>query len=96
MARMQQAGVPAGVVWTPKDLLEDPQLKARNHFRVVEGHPNIGRQSVHGPQAHMSMTPPEVGRFLGPMGYDNEYVYKEILGMSDNEIRELTAAGALS
>jgi crotonobetainyl-CoA:carnitine CoA-transferase CaiB-like acyl-CoA transferase len=42
MALMQQAGVPAGVVKTNKELFEDPQLRHRNYFQRVE-HSEIGQ-----------------------------------------------------
>ncbi len=41
MWAMQSAGVSAGVVQNPKDILEDSQLKHRGHFQWLE-HPIIG------------------------------------------------------
>ena len=35
LAMLQGAGIAAGVVQTGQDLLADPQLKAREHFRVL-------------------------------------------------------------
>jgi benzylsuccinate CoA-transferase BbsF subunit len=93
MESMQQAGIPAGVVWNPVDLLSDPQLKHRGHYVVVEGHPIIGPLTHDASQIHLSKTPPEVGRFYGPMGHDNEYVYSEVLGMSADEISDCMSEG---
>ncbi|MBW2143023.1 MAG: CoA transferase, partial [Deltaproteobacteria bacterium] len=36
---------------------------------------------------------PEISRFYGPLGHDNEYVYKEVLGLSLEEISDLMAEG---
>jgi len=95
MEKMQQAGIPAGVVWTPMDLLSEPQLKHRGHYVKVEGHPTVGPLTHDAPQIHLSKTPPEIGRFYGPLGHDNEYVYKEVLGLSLEEISDLMAEGVL-
>jgi benzylsuccinate CoA-transferase BbsF subunit len=95
MEKMQRAGIPAGVVWTPVDLLSEPQLKHRGHYVVVDGHPTVGPLTHDAPQIHLSKTPPEVGRFYGPLGHDNEYVYQEILGLSLDEISDLMAEGVL-
>ena len=45
---MQEAGVPAGVVQNGKDLLEDPQLAARGHYRKVV-HAEAGETTYDGP-----------------------------------------------
>jgi benzylsuccinate CoA-transferase BbsF subunit len=55
MIAMQAAGVPAGVVQNPKDLLEDPQLKHRGHFQWLE-HPVIGLMPYHGQAFRLSKT----------------------------------------
>jgi benzylsuccinate CoA-transferase BbsF subunit len=93
METMQKAGVPAGLVLDPRDQLEDPQLKHRGHFIVAEGHPNVGPIMVDAPQVHMSKTPPQGGPAYGIRGQANEYVYKEMLGMSDREFNQCLEEG---
>jgi len=94
MSLMQAAGVPAGVVETAEDLFQDPQLKHRNHFVVLD-HAEMGRHSVASAVFRLSKCPNNP-KFAAPLfGEHNEYVLKGILGMSDEEIADLTAEGVL-
>jgi len=95
MAMMQDAGVPAGVVETWEDAGNDPQLKHREHFNFLE-HKEIGRHAYHSPAFKLSKTPAELRKASPCLGEDNEYVYQEILGLSDDEIAELLAEGAIT
>ena len=97
MERMQQAGVPTGIVSNAEDLLEDPQLKHRGYYVELEGHPNIETSFHHdGRQESLSKTPARLYRAYGTVGRDNEYVYKQILGMSDEDISDCMAEGVFS
>jgi len=92
MTRLQAAGIPAGVVENAEDLLNDPQLKHRHHFWILD-HPEIGKHVHDGPSFRLSKTPAEL-RMSGPcLGQHNEYVYTQVLGMSDDEFVELLGAG---
>ncbi len=94
MSMMQAAGVAAGVVQTGEDLLEhDPQLKHRQFFQELD-HPEIGKHRAQGPSFVLSKSPGEVRR-APLLGEHSEYLLKEILGMSDDEIAELVIEGAL-
>ena len=95
VALMQSAGISAGVVNKPQDLFEDPQLKHRQHFQFME-HAAIGRHAYQASAYRLSETPFEL-RMPGPcIGQHNEYVFKEILGMSDDEIADLLAEGVIT
>ena len=61
MQRLQSAGVPAGVVQNGRDLFEDPQMQARNHYRKLD-HPEAGPTRYDGPPFTMSGFPLEVRR----------------------------------
>jgi benzylsuccinate CoA-transferase BbsF subunit len=95
MAMMQDAGVPAGLVETPEDLFNDPQLKHREHFRFLE-HKVIGRHAYNAPAYRLSKTPNHIWKSGPCLGEDNEYVYKEILGFSDDEIADLLIGGVIT
>ena len=85
---MQAAGVADGLVATGEDLLEhDPQLKHRRFFQELD-HPEIGKHYARGPAFVLSKCPCELQR-APLLGEHCEYVLKEILGMSDDEIAEL-------
>lgn len=95
MAALQAAGVPAGVVQTAEDVLDrDPHLRERCYYEYLE-HPEAGRTAYDGPGFRLSKTP---GRLLSPaplLGQHTEFVCKEVLGLSDEEIADLLVARAL-
>ena len=92
---LQTAGVPAGVVQNPQDLFEDPQVKHRGHFQVLE-HKVIGAHAYNAPAYKLSKTPARLWKAGPCLGEDNEYVYKEILGYGDEEIADLLAEGVIT
>ena len=94
MEMMQRAGVPAGILETGEDLLErDPQIKHRRTFREVD-HPRMGTHHPIASPFVMSRSSDEV-RSSPLLGEHNEYVLKQILGMSDDEIADLVISGAV-
>ena len=96
MTLMQTAGVAAGVAETAKDQLDhDLQLKHRHFFREVE-HPQVGTQiSPVGPHFQLSKTACELRR-APILGEHNDYVFKELLGISDEEVTRLVNEGVIN
>jgi benzylsuccinate CoA-transferase BbsF subunit len=94
MTKMQAAGVPAGAVLSGEDLVADPQLNHRG-THVTLKHPEIGPHIYHPPPYRFSKTPHELTMPAPCLGQHNEYVLKDILGMSDDEVADLLVAGAL-
>lgn len=93
---MQEAMVPAGVVQNcHEDLFKDPQLKHRQHFRFLE-HKVIGRHAYNAPAYILSKTPNHIYKPGPTLGEDNEYVFKDILGYSDDEIANLLVEGVIT
>lgn len=92
MSRLQNIGVPAGVVKDAQEMFSDPQLAHRGHFKELE-HPEIGKQSYYDQGFRLSKTPSNINRAAPCQGEHNEYVYTQILGMSDEEFVELLAEG---
>jgi benzylsuccinate CoA-transferase BbsF subunit len=95
MDSLQHAGVPAGVVQTGRDAIEnDPQLKARGaHQRVSQ--PEAGEHLYDTRSALLSKTP---GRIQGPaplLGEHNDLVCQELLGLSEEQVNWLLVDGAL-
>ena len=93
MQQLQEAGVAAGVVQTPEDLRNDPQLEHREHYWMLD-HPTMGHRAYDGPSFRLSETPAELTKAAPLLGEDNEYVYKDIVGMSDDEYVEHLVSGA--
>jgi crotonobetainyl-CoA:carnitine CoA-transferase CaiB-like acyl-CoA transferase len=92
MVKMQAAGIGAGVVQTVDDLYRDPQLEHRHHFWPLK-HPEIGVQKYRAPGFRLSLTPTELRRPAPCLGEHNEYIYKKILGISDEKFVKLSESG---
>ncbi|NQT73098.1 MAG: CoA transferase [Chloroflexi bacterium] len=91
---LQRSGVRSGIVQSAEELVGDPQLEHRHHFRSVE-HPEVGKHLVEAPAFVLSETPAELKMPAPCMGEHTEYVCTEILGMSDEEFVELVVSGVL-
>ena len=89
MERCQAAGVPAGVVQSGIDLLEnDPQLAALGfEMCLVEDSPELG--SVYGDRLPIQFekTPCETYRPTQPVGADNVQVLADWLDMAEADVR---------
>ena len=92
MTLMQASGVPAGVVQNAKDIFDDPQLKHRDHFKLLD-HPEIGEFPYEKPCFRLSRTPVEIKMPAPCLGEHTEHVCREILGMTDSEFVELLNEG---
>jgi benzylsuccinate CoA-transferase BbsF subunit len=83
MARLQAAGIAAGVVQSAADLACDPQLVHRGQSVFLD-HPEVGRQRYDAPAFHLSASPAQL-RPVPTLGQHNPYVFKELLRLSDTE-----------
>jgi len=95
MSMLQGAGIAAGVVQTGEDLLVDPHLKERQHFRVLD-HPVIGPQSYNAPAYKLSRSPCDLSRPAPCVGEHNQYVLGELLGFTDDEIADMVINGIIT
>lgn len=93
MELMQNAGVAAGVVQSAEDIINDPQLKLRNSFWMME-HKVLGPYAHLGQPFTLSKTPAQPRMPAPCLGEHTEYVCTKLLGMADEEFVELVAAGA--
>ena len=91
MVLMQQADVPAGVVKTNKELFEDPQLAHQGYFHRVD-HPEIGECYQQAWPIRLSISPLNI-RPAPCLGEHNEYVFTQMLGLSDEEFVEYLDMG---
>jgi crotonobetainyl-CoA:carnitine CoA-transferase CaiB-like acyl-CoA transferase len=94
MRHMQSFGVPCGIVQSPREMHADPQLAHRGHYWKLE-HPVMGLRTYDGPAFRLSNTPGVLSKAAPLLGEDNEYVYRDIVGLSEEEFIELLADGAL-
>jgi crotonobetainyl-CoA:carnitine CoA-transferase CaiB-like acyl-CoA transferase len=95
-AMLQKAGIPSNVVEKPSDIYKDPQLEARHYFTQLE-HPTMGKQKYEAQGGFiLSKTPRDINRPSPCVGEHNEYVFKELLKMSDDEIAEHLIDGSIT
>jgi crotonobetainyl-CoA:carnitine CoA-transferase CaiB-like acyl-CoA transferase len=86
--RLQRAGLKAGPVLNPVDLLEDLHLKARGFFQMIDREP-IGRQPYPGLGVRFSKTPLWDRMPAPTLGQHNEEILQRVLGLSASEIDQL-------
>jgi benzylsuccinate CoA-transferase BbsF subunit len=96
MAIMQEAGVPSAVMLTSGEgVVNDLQLKHRKAFVWLD-HKEIGPVLHNSPSYRLSKTEAHIWKAGPCLGEDNEYVFKEILGYSDDEIADLLMEGVIT
>jgi benzylsuccinate CoA-transferase BbsF subunit len=85
---LQKAGVAAAPFLISREQYDDPHFSERGLF-VKVGHPKSGTETFYGIPLKLSDTPGAV-RSSGPMlGQHNEYVFKGLMGLSDDEFNRL-------
>lgn len=94
MRRLQHAGVAAGAVLSTGEFVGDEHVKARGFMESFD-HPVVGEKLYPGVPFKMSETPGSIHRPAPCLGADTEHVLKNILGMGDEQIKELDEAGVL-
>jgi benzylsuccinate CoA-transferase BbsF subunit len=88
--RLQRCGVAAAPVLNVADLLHDPHYQARGTFIEVT-HPLGFDETIYGAYVKTSRTVADVQP--GPrMGRDNDHVFTQLLGLSDERYRQLVEA----
>ena len=91
---MAEAGVPAGKVFTAKDMVEDEHYAARENVVTVEDS-EIGAFPMQNVVPRLSETPGKV-RWTGPaLGQHNDEVYGEVLGLSEEQRNDLRERGTI-
>jgi crotonobetainyl-CoA:carnitine CoA-transferase CaiB-like acyl-CoA transferase len=92
-ARLEQAEVPCGLIYSVKDIAADPHYEARGMFEAVD----VGGRPLRIPAIVPKLTGSPGGtNWPGPpVGAHNREVYGGLLGLSDAELASLAAAGAI-
>ena len=93
VAHFQRFGVPCGVVQSPEEMRADPQLAHRKHYWQLQ-HPTMGLRTYDGPAFRLSETPGVLRKAAPLLGEDNEYVYRDLIGLGEDEFVDLLADGA--
>jgi crotonobetainyl-CoA:carnitine CoA-transferase CaiB-like acyl-CoA transferase len=94
-AEARGRGIMLMPVHTPRDLLEHPQLIARDFYRPLE-HPELEQTLCYpGAPYRLSETPWQLRHRAPLIGEHNEAIYGGELGLSRAELAILMAAGAI-
>ena len=93
-ALLSEAGVPCGLIYKAKDMLEDEHFKAREAIVSVD-HPQFGALRMQNVVPKLSDTPGEV-RHVGPeLGEHNERVFENILSMDAEQMADYKTRGII-
>jgi formyl-CoA transferase len=90
--RLHEAGVPAGLVYEPEDMLADPHFRARRSLVEVPD-PDHGHVTMPAVAPRLSGTPGGI-RWAGPaLGQHTAEVLRELAGLDDAALDELRRTG---
>lgn len=81
-------GIPAGPIMNISQILADPHVKEREMFLEMD-HPTLGRITVNGCAIKLMDTKPSVRTPAPSLGRDNREIYQGVLGMDDDEFRQM-------
>jgi crotonobetainyl-CoA:carnitine CoA-transferase CaiB-like acyl-CoA transferase len=85
---LQKEGVAAGSVMDQRDAFHDAHLQCRGFFELVR-HREAGTHMYPGMLFKMNKTPLSIRKPPPCLGEHNDYVFREVVGMSEAEIAEL-------
>jgi crotonobetainyl-CoA:carnitine CoA-transferase CaiB-like acyl-CoA transferase len=84
-----------GIVSTPEDIAKNPQLQHRKWLTAVD-HPELQDTLQYpGPPYRLSETPWAIRRRPPRLGEHNSEIYEGELAMKQEELKRLSAAGAI-
>lgn len=86
---MLSKGIPAGPIYNVKQILENEHIAGARQMFVEVNHPVIGPMKVNGNPVKLMDMMPRVNYPAPTLGQDNDLIYKNMLGLSDDEIRNL-------
>ena len=94
LARLEQAGVPAGRIFRAKDMFADPHFLAREAI-VRRDSPGLGQVPMQNVVPKLSLTPGGSRRAGPELGEHTDDVLRQLLELGDEQIAALRAARAI-
>ena len=91
---LHEAGVPAGLVYEPKDMVADPHFAARESLVRVPDE-RYGEIVMQAAFPKLSATPGQVRHAGPPLGADTETVLRELLNLEPVDIERLRDDGVI-
>jgi crotonobetainyl-CoA:carnitine CoA-transferase CaiB-like acyl-CoA transferase len=94
VAKLTEARISVGEINDLKQVVDDPQFKARESITRFED-PNLGTIKTPAPAPKLTKTPGRIARPAPQLGEHSEAVCREWLGMAGEEIEALKRAKAI-
>jgi len=92
--KTRTGGVPCAEIYSIKEIFEEPQYQARENLLHVDD-PRVGELVLPAAVPRMSQTPTTFRHAGRALGADNESVYRELLGMTEDELRDCIESGVI-
>jgi crotonobetainyl-CoA:carnitine CoA-transferase CaiB-like acyl-CoA transferase len=92
-ARLEQAAVPAGPLYSVREMVEDPHFKARGMFETVNV--RAGTLRVPAITPRLDTTPGRTDFGGSELGAHNHEVFRGVLGLAQEEFDQLVATGVI-
>ncbi|MCR4399193.1 MAG: CoA transferase, partial [Firmicutes bacterium] len=93
ISALEAAGVPCGPINTIEEVVNDPQVKAREMV-VKVAHPGIGEVMMAGVPVKFSATPCSVRTPAPGLGHHTREILRDLLGIDDEGFERIAAEGA--
>lgn len=93
LARLEEFGIPSGLIYRAPDMLDDPHFAARQAIVSTE-HPVFGRLRMQNVAPRLSASPGSVRTPAPELGQHNDEVYGQLLGL-DVAIRDSLRQGGV-
>ena len=94
IALLETVGVPCGPINTLADVFADPQVQARG-MKINMTHPAAGTIPLVASPIRLSGTPVQYRSAPPQLGQDTRQVLRDLLGLSESAVDDLTNQGAL-
>lgn len=91
---LEEKGLAYSLIYSIKDIVEDPHYHARGSIVSVE-HPNIGELKMPAVQPRFSGTPSPAIRPAPALGAHTNEILQGLVGLSERQIAELRRAGTV-
>jgi benzylsuccinate CoA-transferase BbsF subunit len=97
MDLLQAHGVPAGAVFTARDLVANAHLRERGYFEVFTNAnaPRVGARIFAGRPFHIPNIP-EALTLVSALGQHNVQILREVAGLTQDEIQQLLDTGIIA
>ncbi len=93
---LQAGGVTAGPVMDARDAANDPHLAASGAWTRLPATEDYPETDFGSPAFHFSKSDVRIRQAPCALGQHNDYVYRELLGFSEDEIARLTTEGHIA